>query len=121
MKVRLKLDFEVREHGLIMFQFHEGPIKTPCRLSTPLAASPFQFHEGPIKTQIDLPLKSITLNRFNSMKVRLKHHYKSPSRAWAPSFNSMKVRLKLVPPLTQVTGRKFQFHEGPIKTHCIFQ
>ena len=28
MKVRLKLDFEVREHGLIMFQFHEGPIKT---------------------------------------------------------------------------------------------
>ena len=29
MKVRLKqFDFEVREHGLIMFQFHEGPIKT---------------------------------------------------------------------------------------------
>ena len=28
-------DFEVREHGLIMFQFHEGPIKTGKKQNLP--------------------------------------------------------------------------------------
>ena len=50
MKVRLKLDFEAREHGLIMFQFHEGPIKTYQEVCLAVAKSEFQFHEGPIKT-----------------------------------------------------------------------
>mgnify|MGYP004696841645 CR=1 FL=1 len=51
MKVRLKqFDFEVREHGLIMFQFHEGPIKTKMAAVRTHHSSLFQFHEGPIKT-----------------------------------------------------------------------
>ena len=51
MKVRLKqFDFEVREHGLIMFQFHEGPIKTLLLYSFLQSLVLFQFHEGPIKT-----------------------------------------------------------------------
>ena len=53
----------------------------------------FQFHEGPIKTQAKHE-KTVPLSCFNSMKVRLK-----PANGNVPStnifsFNSMKVRLK---------------------------
>ena len=71
MKVRLKLDFEAREHGLIMFQFHEGPIKTDSLVLGNFFTPVFQFHEGPIKTSLacfDVPMFLC----FNSMKVRLK-------------------------------------------------
>ena len=51
MKVRLK---QAAHKGVDLFsevfQFHEGPIKTPSLPALQLTASWFQFHEGPIKT-----------------------------------------------------------------------
>ena len=35
---------------LVLFQFHEGPIKTASDGATANYAAKFQFHEGPIKT-----------------------------------------------------------------------
>ena len=57
---------------LLMFQFHEGPIKT-CRVhAADTLSNLFQFHEGPIKTGGPDPAGATTFC-FNSMKVRLKH------------------------------------------------
>ena len=36
-----------------MFQFHEGPIKTPSIVEKSNQEARFQFHEGPIKTVVD--------------------------------------------------------------------
>ena len=33
-----------------LFQFHEGPIKTPHSIANGVLLPLFQFHEGPIKT-----------------------------------------------------------------------
>ena len=51
MKVRLKL--RIAEHAVnifVMFQFHEGPIKTRKTIEIVVNFLMFQFHEGPIKT-----------------------------------------------------------------------
>ena len=39
-----------RDTNNILFQFHEGPIKTHHHLQRLRLAAEFQFHEGPIKT-----------------------------------------------------------------------
>ena len=36
--------------NIVMFQFHEGPIKTSKTTTMRLNLPMFQFHEGPIKT-----------------------------------------------------------------------
>ena len=72
MKVRLKLKYNLTSKVCLLFQFHEGPIKTteleknfghrPCFNSMKVRLKPygsadashaaaFQFHEGPIKTR----------------------------------------------------------------------
>ena len=105
----------MRQGGISLFQFHEGPIKTriaqavimpiPCFNSMKVRLKPvsientlfvlwFQFHEGPIKTGI-FKTKCEVKGCFNSMKVRLKLY-------------QFKGRV--------VCAKKFQFHEGPIKT-----
>ena len=56
---------------LILFQFHEGPIKTTYTLPFVDYNVMFQFHEGPIKTRNEI-LNTLILQSFNSMKVRLK-------------------------------------------------
>ena len=92
-KVRLKLTFDTREHGIIIFQFHKGTIKTPC-----------------VGYLIDHP------DNFNSIKVRLKLnslHYDSEAKR---NFNSIKVRLKLYYTNVFLIIPKFQFHKGTIKT-----
>ena len=55
----------------MLFQFHEGPIKTLQSSGTDITINKFQFHEGPIKTLVLLNL-SVSPLCFNSMKVRLK-------------------------------------------------
>ena len=95
MKVRLKHALSLKGIILrIVFQFHEGPIKTFDFEVREYGLIMFQFHEGPIKTNLLLTLKS-TLYCFNSMKVRLKHAYGSADASHSSAF---------------------QFHEGPIKT-----
>ena len=56
----------------MMFQFHEGPIKTFYYSVMQVLTRKFQFHEGPIKTFICRVISSCA-SCFNSMKVRLKH------------------------------------------------
>ena len=51
MKVRLKHTIcGIISSRTTMFQFHEGPIKTPLSRRRRVLPLPFQFHEGPIKT-----------------------------------------------------------------------
>ena len=53
----------------------------------------FQFHEGPIKTKRYKPLCVVIIG-FNSMKVRLKPLTPKVEMTNYLGFNSMKVRLK---------------------------
>ena len=53
----------------------------------------FQFHEGPIKTLLKATCNTFVIG-FNSMKVRLKHENSSECWQYGFGFNSMKVRLK---------------------------
>ena len=80
----------------------------------------FQFHEGPIKTPRPLSSRA-WICCFNSMKVRLKLGKLRIISMSILSFNSMKVRLKHFALINAAWEAWFQFHEGPIKTHCIFQ
>ena len=102
--------------GILLFQFHEGPIKTTLTITLSLLNIVFQFHEGPIKTLGLLhlavrnpsefqfhegPIKTSWVKHrerhevgFNSMKVRLKQNVSSNLFALQACFNSMKVRLK---------------------------
>ena len=50
MKVRLKPFKPSVLFAHILFQFHEGPIKTFDPVSAGASFLTFQFHEGPIKT-----------------------------------------------------------------------
>ena len=43
----------------LLFQFHEGPIKTHCSKGVKKSAFGFQFHEGPIKTSMKVRLKRV--------------------------------------------------------------
>ena len=72
MKVRLKRVHRISPKNTYMFQFHEGPIKTPIIQQRKNGRKTFQFHEGPIKTIFGIMNASFILS-FNSMKVRLKH------------------------------------------------
>ena len=137
MKVRLKPVRAIFTRRTILFQFHEGPIKTVEICTRHSLRCWFQFHEGPIKTTSYRLHQQVGVG-FNSMKVRLKHNkqvmsvimlrfqfHEGPIKTLyyfqivvlQKSFNSMKVRLKLSE-ILQIVWRKtqFQFHEGPIKT-----
>ena len=37
-KVRLKLEYDVKEHGILIFQFHKGTIKTGVSIDLPQCA-----------------------------------------------------------------------------------
>ena len=51
MKVRLKQVTDNVANGQVLFQFHEGPIKTKKFITITIVFRKFQFHEGPIKTK----------------------------------------------------------------------
>ena len=51
MKVRLKRKIAGVISAVILFQFHEGPIKTLTTATLFTFSRLFQFHEGPIKTE----------------------------------------------------------------------
>ena len=55
MKVRLKHNKPQMSTILLMFQFHEGPIKTTKNSTYRYIKTMFQFHEGPIKTWLLAP------------------------------------------------------------------
>ena len=77
-----------------MFQFHEGPIKTPDAYICDNATKSFQFHEGPIKT--------VHSGGYSRTRPMFQFH-EGPIKTCATSAAHTMIQL-------------FQFHEGPIKT-----
>ena len=55
----------------ILFQFHDGTIKTGQRVKIHDKSPKFQFHDGTIKTEKPIYI-SIVNDDFNSMMVQLK-------------------------------------------------
>ena len=75
----------------------------------------FQFHKGAINTDFD---KAVNYSSFcfNSIKVRLIHIGKMPTKQASRSFNSIKVRLIQTLGALQSMLNRFQFHKGAINT-----
>ena len=93
MKVRLKPHYFVS--GTIT-HYGFNSMKVRLKHTTPTANALillFQFHEGPIKTLRPNTLR-VGVRSFNSMKVRLKRVICSTFVTVVMRFNSMKVRLK---------------------------
>ena len=59
---------------------------------------------------------SYYIPNFNSIKVQLKLGVRLKSTVCKPDFNSIKVQLKQGAAVEVLSGPKFQFHKGTIKT-----
>ena len=135
-KVRLNLTL-IRPCGsVVWFQFHKGTIKPDMSRDCNTTFSLFQFHKGTIKPVVP-SFARVSLNNFNSIKVRLNllvrrveilikpwfQFHKGtikPHSWWLLSFhfldfNSIKVRLNRLLFLNLSVYEKFQFHKGTIK------
>ena len=76
----------------------------------------FQFHEGPIKT-VRFKVACVIISGFNSMKVRLKQSRPAGLKSTSTSFQFHEGPIKTEQANTyNVDYMAFQFHEGPIKT-----
>ena len=121
----------------IMFQFHNGSIKSQAELTLRTELNTFQFHNGSIKSmaQNRSRLPNFCFNStmvrlkvsnnewqgehysgFNSTMVRLKETDKQQGMPIMRCFNSTMVRLKANMEITTMIRMiKFQFHNGSIK------
>ena len=70
-KVRLKDGWEKGAYASKVFQFHKGSIKSERDSTGEVRRAWFQFHKGSIK-RFSLLATMQAMNRFNSIKVRLK-------------------------------------------------
>ena len=76
----------------------------------------FQFHKGAIRTMQEFIENCLTLENFNSIKVRLELVFYCTPFDSMKNFNSIKVRLEPDSTSSYLTSLSFQFHKGAIRT-----
>ena len=97
------------------FQFHNGSIKSQACLGQSPSSPLFQFHNGSIKSHHLQPARCPVYCRFNSTMVRLKGGRALSETLSTICFNSTMVRLKdSVPANLTLHKLSFQFHNGSI-------
>ena len=100
---------------IVLFQFHNGTIKTVIKYAVEIKRNKFQFHDGTIKTSLYIEYH-LSDSYFNSIMVQLKHqnHWWVVKWKWFQFHNGTIKTLELH--TTLITSIIFQFHNGTIKT-----
>ena len=115
--VRLKAAVRERHRIVsLMFQFHNGSIKSNTLLNAIFHESEFQFHNGSIKRDFRM-FRFLFCFSFNSTMVRLKviqHEYPPIRGEWFQFHNGSIKRYWCA--TRRVSNFSFQFHNGSIKS-----